>query len=77
MTERAKGRIYNASGGCDEDCFHRRYPDCYKPAYSLKTDIAAKAAVQVSSGSSQNRMYILELGGAGRNTPNLSRKYYL
>lgn len=76
MTENAKGRIYRAAGGCNEDCFNCHFPDCYKVSRLLKTDEAAKEALRVG-GDSQSRMYTLELGGVGRNMPNISKKYYL
>ena len=77
MTEWAKSKAYKAAGGCNEDCFNCPFPDCYKVSSLLKTDEAAKEALKVGGDTSQSRMYTLELGGVGRNMPNISRKYYL
>ncbi|MEE1007085.1 MAG: hypothetical protein U0L66_07830 [Acutalibacteraceae bacterium] len=77
MTEWAKGKAYKAAGGCNEDCFNCPFPDCYKAARSLKLDEAAKEALRVVGDTSQSRIYTLELGGVGRNMPNISKKYYL
>lgn len=77
VTEWAKGKAYRAAGGCNEDCFNCPFPDCYKVSSLLKTDEATKEALRVSGDTSQSRMYTLELGGVGRNMPNISKKYYL
>lgn len=50
MTEIKKGKIFRRRGGCNEDCFHCKYPDCYKPDYTLKSD-----KVFVGTKTSDNR----------------------
>ena len=52
--------------GCNEDCLNCPYPDCYKPTYFID-----------NQGKRQAHMYTLELGGVGKNMPNISRKFYL
>lgn len=63
--------------GCDEDCFHCPFPDCYKPARSFKKDKASREALRSDCGDSQSHMYTLGLGGVGKTMPNISKKYYL
>lgn len=36
MTNTQKKRIFIKRGGCNEDCFNCKYPDCYKPAKDIK-----------------------------------------
>lgn len=79
MTEWAKGKAYRSAGGCNEDCLNCKYEDCYKPAREMKTDELTKSALSVARkvNNSNCAMYTLELGGVGRNMPNISKKYYL
>ena len=63
--------------GCDEDCFHCKYSDCLKAAGKIKSEKIKKRSVMRDEVRTQSRMYTLELGGVGRNMPNISKKYYL
>lgn len=63
--------------GCDEDCFHCPYSDCRKPASELKSDISVLLRTGGGGVESAPHMFTVELGGIGRNTPNISRKFYL
>lgn len=62
--------------GCDEDCFNCPYPDCLKAGYKMKPDKYLQAALQLGDLISAPHMYALELGGCGRENPNISRKFY-
>jgi len=63
--------------GCNEDCLNCTYKDCLKPDNLCKSDSDCKEAFKIGSGVSQTKMYTLELGGYGGNTPNISRKFLL
>lgn len=63
--------------GCDEDCFHCKYSDCLKGASKMKAEKIKRRPVMRDEVRTQSRMYTLELGGVGRNMPNISKKYYL
>ena len=62
--------------GCDENCLNCPYPDCYKPMHLLKSTADFCSGVVEKVGESQQRMFTIELGGVGKNMPNISRKYY-
>jgi hypothetical protein len=62
--------------GCNDDCFNCTYPDCRKPSYKMGVDKHLQSALQVERIVSAPKMYTLELGGRGCDTPNLSRKYF-
>lgn len=38
MTQHKMTKIFNKEGGCDEDCFNCKYPDCYKNAKDILAD---------------------------------------
>ena len=63
--------------GCDEDCLNCPYPDCYKPIHKLKPLRDVCSSFIDNQGKRQPHMYTLELGGVGKNMPNISRKFYL
>lgn len=63
--------------GCDEDCLNCAYPDCLKPSREMKPTREVSSKVIEHVGKSQQRMFTLELGGVGKNMPNISRKFYL
>lgn len=63
--------------GCDEDCFNCKYSDCLKDASKMKSEKIKRRSVMCDEVRTQSRMYTLELGGVGRNMPNISKKYYL
>ena len=63
--------------GCDEDCLNCPYADCYKPVHELKSTTDFCSGVVEEVGESQQRMFTIELGGVGKNMPNLSKKFYL
>lgn len=79
MTENMKTKAFKRRGGCDEDCINCPYPDCYKPTMECKTDtfVSALLRERPSKEKSAPHMFTVELGGAGTNRPNLSRKFYL
>lgn len=49
--------------GCNEDCFHCPYPDCYKPVALIKKDKTV-GKVRKPCGS-QERRFTVTLGGRG------------
>lgn len=62
--------------GCNEDCAHCPYPDCYKPVAEMKAtretvDISEKRDIDVKS---QGKMYTFELGKYNSNSPNYRKK---
>lgn len=71
----------NKYTGCDEDCFNCPYSDCRKPAgkMDLKSPLERvdKINNQKTAGTVYANIFTLELGKTGRNTPNISRKFYL
>lgn len=69
-----KGQAFN---GCEEDCQNCPYPDCYKPIHELKASTELTPLQVENKGKQQSHMYTLELGGVGKNMPNLSKKFYL
>ena len=69
-----KGQVFK---GCDEDCQNCPYPDCYKPIHELKASTEFTPSQVENKGKTQSHMYTLELGGVGKNMPNLSKKFYL
>ena len=79
MTENMKTKAFKRRGGCDEDCMNCPYPDCYKPTESIKSDrtYAKVLCDRPSKEKSALHMFTVELGAAGTNRPNLSRKFYL
>ena len=79
MTENMKTKAFKRRGGCDEDCINCPYPDCYKPTMECKTDtfVSALLRERPSKEKSAPHMFTVELGGAGTNRPDLSRKFYL
>ncbi len=79
MTDNMKTKVFKSQGGCDEDCMNCPYPDCYKPTESIKSDrtYAKVLCDRPSKEKSAPHMFTVELGGAGTNRPNLSRKFYL
>ena len=70
-------KIFNKSGGCNEDCLNCKYPDCFKPTQDISVDESLQKALQSPEGKSGPHIYTLELGGVGKDRPNLSRKFYL
>lgn len=38
MTQHKMTKIFIKKGGCNEDCFNCKYPDCYKPSYMMKKE---------------------------------------
>lgn len=82
LSANKQGRIYKIQGGCNEDCFHCKYPDCFKPIkyIELKSPFDSRVdKINNNTGSEQiySKMFTLELGNMGRNTPNLSKKFWL
>ena len=49
--------------GCDEDCANCPYPDCYKPAYQIKSDGEIICSKEKDHLTSQQKMYTVSVGG--------------
>ena len=67
---------YKKFKGCNEDCAHCPYPDCYKPVAEMKAtreivDIFEKRDIDVKS---QGKMYTLNLGRYNATMPNVRKK---
>lgn len=76
MTEHKKTKIFKKKGGCNEECAHCPYPDCYKPSHQIKSDGEFISKKEKETMTSQGKMYTVCLGGYGGVRPNLSKKYY-
>lgn len=78
MTQNRMTKIFNAKGGCNEDCFNCPFPDCYKPPQDMKYNESffVSRVDKEEIGESQARMYTVMLGGYGGVRPNISKKYY-
>lgn len=50
MTQTQMNRIFIKNGGCNEDCFNCKYPDCYKPSKEIKPMRDIKIRVMKRSG---------------------------
>lgn len=46
MTQNRMTKIFNASGGCEEDCLNCKYPDCYKSGQAIVRDENKKGEKQ-------------------------------
>lgn len=59
--KKRKMSIWQKNGGCDEDCFNCRYPDCVKPVQKIKTDNSYTIPTGKDKSESQQKMYTVEL----------------
>ena len=69
-------KIFNEKGGCNEDCLHCPFPDCYKPAYNLDRKNNARVIPREVTAVSQGKRYTLELGKYGGAHPNISKSWW-
>lgn len=79
LSSNKQSRIYKAKGGCNEDCLNCHYPDCYKPISEIdyKSPLPRVDKIHNSNSTIYSPMFTLELGSMGRNTPNISKKFWL
>lgn len=60
--------------GCNEDCEHCPYPDCYKPYSELKSKRVNLQETKDEKIRSQQKMYSVSFGKYNSTLPNQSRK---
>lgn len=75
MTPNRMTKIFNKSGGCNEDCLNCQFPDCYKPEITIQKGNEYVREKDDETLTSQQKIYTLELGGYGGASPNLSKKF--
>ena len=71
-----KGKRKPKWEGCDEDCAHCPYPDCYKPVALMQPtrETINLSEKQDEDLTSQGKMFSCELGKYNYNSPNSNRK---
>ena len=71
-----KGKRKHKWQGCNEDCEHCPYPNCYKPATLMKPtrETVSLREKQDEELKSQGKMFTFEMGKYNSYSPNVRRK---